>query len=89
MFLEQVNHQEKGHADWTNRPILEQLNRDEKKTKLSVNLLIKSLCSIRIYVAQLVERRAGDRKVASSNLELAMHSCFRGEWHFVRASRWS
>ena len=45
IFLEQVNREEKSHIDWTNRHILEQVNGEEKKTKLLVScLLIKSLC---------------------------------------------
>ena len=44
MFLEQANREERIYADRTNPPILEQMNREEKKTTLSVfNLLIKSL----------------------------------------------
>ena len=44
MILNQVYHEEKSHADWTNWQILEQMNREEKNTKLSVaSLLIKSL----------------------------------------------
>ena len=42
--MEQVNREEKSHADWTNRHILEQMNREEKKAKMSVSsLLIQSL----------------------------------------------
>ena len=31
--LAQVNREEKSHADWTNRHILEQMNREQKKGK--------------------------------------------------------
>ena len=33
IFVKQVNCEEKSHADWTNRHILEQMNREEKKNK--------------------------------------------------------
>ena len=46
IFVERVSREEKSHADWTNRHISEQENREEKKTKLSVSSLrIMSLCS--------------------------------------------
>ena len=34
-----MNREEKSHADWTNRHILEQVNPEEKKTKLSLSVL--------------------------------------------------
>ena len=41
-----MNREEKSHADWTNRHILEQVNPEEKKTKLSLSsLLIESIYS--------------------------------------------
>ena len=43
IFQEYTNREEKNHGDWMNRHILEQVNREEKKTKLSVSSrLIKS-----------------------------------------------
>ena len=41
-----MNREEKSLVDWTNQHILEQINREEKETKLSVSSLpIKSQCS--------------------------------------------
>ena len=44
IFVERLNREEKSNADWTNRQILEQIEREEtKKTKLLVSSLpIKS-----------------------------------------------
>ena len=39
MIIEQVNRKEKSHAALMNRRILEQVNCEEKKTKLSVSRL--------------------------------------------------
>ena len=33
LFVEQVNREEKSHADWTNQHVVEQINREEKKNK--------------------------------------------------------
>ena len=44
MFLARVNQKEKSHPDLTNRHIHRKMNREKKKTKLSVySILIKSL----------------------------------------------
>ena len=44
IFVERVYREEKTNAEWTNRRILELMDREEKKTKLPVSgLLIKSL----------------------------------------------
>ena len=49
-----MNHEEKSHADWTNLHILEQMNREEKKRKLSVSsLLTNSLPYIPTLVANV------------------------------------
>ena len=46
-FLEQINREEKSHTDRTNWHILEQVNDEEKKIKLSVSSpLIKILLSV-------------------------------------------
>ena len=31
MFVERVNREEKSHVDWTNRHIVEQMDREEKR----------------------------------------------------------
>ena len=40
IFVERVNREEKSHADWTNRRILEQMNHEEKDKLLVSSLLI-------------------------------------------------
>ena len=49
IIVEQVNRKEKSYASWTNRHILEQMNREEQKTKLSVSCLVtKSLWLVNV-----------------------------------------
>ena len=54
IFVEQVNHEEKNHADSTNRHILEKMNREEKDSAVSFQSINKE-SSVRLQTLYLVD----------------------------------